>query len=247
MRHFYTSRLILQTEFRKRLVFCGGGVTLVCMAARHDILISYYQAMRGALGPRNWWPARSPFEVCVGAVLTQNTAWTGVEKAIANLENAGALSAQAFMALPPARLEELIRPAGYFRVKAKRLSALAAYLDASCGFDFSLLAGRDMDTVRAELLAVPGIGPETADSILCYAFGMPSFVVDAYTRRILSRHGLVPEDICYEELREFFTDVLEPDTAFYNDFHAQFVRVGSRYCKTRNPQCDQCPLGSFLC
>ena len=212
---------------------------------RREMLMKYYRAMYDALGPRNWWPARTPFEVCVGAVLTQNTAWVGVEKAIANLEAADALDPEALYALPQARLEELIRPAGYFRIKAKRLRSLLEYLKQSCGFDLNLLAARDMIVVRQELLAVSGIGPETADSVLCYALNMPSFVVDAYTRRILSRHGLVPEDVHYDELREFFMDVLEPDPDLYNDFHAQLVRVGNRFCKPRNPLCEDCPLGPF--
>ncbi|MBI4804176.1 MAG: endonuclease III domain-containing protein [Desulfovibrio sp.] len=213
---------------------------------RREQLLEYYQAMLGALGHRHWWPARTPFEVCVGAVLTQNTAWTGVGKAIANLDAAGGLDPQTLFALPQEKIEELIRPAGYFRLKAKRLRSLLEYLRESCGFDLGLLSKRDMGAVREELLGVSGVGPETADSILCYALGMPSFVVDAYTRRILSRHGLVPEDAHYDELREFFMDVLDPDPALYNDFHAQLVRVGNRFCKTRKPLCEECPLGPFL-
>ncbi len=213
---------------------------------RRGLLLTYYQTMLDALGHRHWWPARTPFEVAVGAVLTQNTAWTGVEKAMANLDAAGACTPEALAALPPARLEELIRPAGYFRLKARRLRALLDYLERSCGYDLDVLAARPMDDVRRELLEVNGVGPETADSILCYALGMPSFVVDAYTRRILSRHGLLPEDAHYDETRDFFMDVLEPDAALYNDFHAQLVRVGNRFCKTRNPLCADCPLGSLL-
>jgi len=206
----------------------------------------YYQAMHDALGPRHWWPARTPFEVCVGAVLTQNTAWKGVEKAIAALHEAGALDPRRLSALPVSRLEELIRPAGYFRLKAARLKNLLDYLEKSCGFDFDALAQRPMEELRRELLAVTGVGPETADCILCYALSKPSFVVDAYTRRILVRHALVPEDIAYGDLREFFMDVLPEDTALYNDFHAQLVRVGNRFCKTKQPACGECPLGAFL-
>ena len=208
--------------------------------------MEYYRSMLAALGHRHWWPAKTPFEVCVGAILTQNTAWTGVEKAMANLENAGALDPRVLSALPVPALEELIRPAGYFRLKATRLRGLLYYLEQSCDFDLGVLARRGMGEVREELLAVRGVGPETADSILCYALGMPSFVVDAYTRRILSRHGLVPEDAPYHELRDYFMDVLEPDPALYNDFHAQLVRVGNRFCKTRKPLCEECPLGSYL-
>ncbi|WP_027192521.1 endonuclease III domain-containing protein [Fundidesulfovibrio putealis] len=213
---------------------------------RRDVLLGYYQAMLSANGPRNWWPAKTPFEVCVGAVLTQNTAWKGVEKALSNLERAGALDPRTLHSLSLPDLERLIHPAGYFRVKARRLRNLLDYLAASCDFDLGLLAERDMADVRGELLEVSGIGPETADSILCYALQMPSFVVDAYTRRILSRHGLLPEDADYEETRDFFMDVLDPDPALLGDFHAQLVGVGNQYCKTRNQLCDTCPLGSFL-
>lgn len=213
---------------------------------RRDVLLDYYRAMLAAEGPRNWWPARTAFEVCVGAVLTQNTAWKGVEKAIGNLERAGALDPHVLHGLGLPEVERLIHPAGFFRLKARRLRNFLDYLSASCDFDLNLLAGRDMADVRGELLEVSGIGPETADSILCYALGMPSFVVDAYTRRILSRHGLLPEDADYEETREFFMDVLDPDPVLFGDFHAQLVGVGNRYCKTRNQLCDTCPLGSFL-
>ena len=219
---------------------------LVQAMQRRDVLLGYYQAMLAANGPRGWWPAKTPFEVCVGAILTQNTAWKGVEKAIANLEQAGALDPAALHALSPSRLEELIHPAGFFRMKAKRLRNLLDYLSASCDFDLGLLAARDMHAVREELLGVRGVGPETADSILCYALSMPSFVADAYTRRILSRHGLLPEDAAYDEVRDFFMDVLDPDPALMGDFHAQLVCVGNRYCKTRNQLCETCPLGSFL-
>jgi endonuclease-3 related protein len=165
---------------------------------------------------------------------------------MANLDRAGALEPRSLHSLPRPELEELIRPAGYFRLKAERLSGLLDYLERSCGFDLAELSRRDMAEVREELLAVRGVGPETADSILCYALNMPSFVVDAYTRRILSRHGLVPEDVHYDDLRDYFMDVLDPDPALYNDFHAQLVRVGNRFCKTRKPLCEACPLGSFL-
>jgi len=208
--------------------------------------MEYYRSMLDAMGPRNWWPAKTPFEVCVGAVLAQNTSWTGVEKAIANLEGAGALDPYVLYAMPREQLERLIVPAGYFKLKAVRLRNLLEYLKASCGFDLAVLAARDMDAVRAGLLEVKGVGPETADSILCYALNMPSFVVDAYTRRILNRHSLLPEDAGYDETRDYFMDVLDPDPALYNDFHAQLVRVGNRWCKKGRPLCDECPLRSHL-
>ncbi len=213
---------------------------------RCETLMEYFKAMLGALGPSGWWPAKTPFEVMVGAVLTQNTSWSGVRKAMDNLEGQEVLDPQKLLALPEARLEELIRPAGYFRLKAKRLRNLLVWLDSACGFDIAALARRDASSLREELLTVSGIGPETADSILLYALGQPSFVSDAYTKRILSRHGLVPEDAHYDELREFFMDVLEPDAALFNEFHALLVRVGHHYCKPKGPQCGVCPLGSFL-
>jgi len=213
---------------------------------RQATLLEYYQAMLGALGPSGWWPAKTPFEVIVGAVLTQNTSWAGVRKALDNLEAEGLLGPEALRSLPEDQLAERIRPAGYFRLKAKRLRNLLAYLEQACGFDLEALARRDTSALREELLAVSGIGPETADSILLYALGQPSFVADAYTRRILCRHGLTPEDAHYDELREFFMDVLEPDAAFYNEFHALLVRVGHHYCKPKSPLCGTCPLGSFL-
>lgn len=213
---------------------------------RQARLMEYYQAMLAAQGPRGWWPAQTPFEVMVGAMLTQNTAWKGVEMAMDNLRAAKALAPPALARMPEAELAELIRPAGYFRLKAKRLRNLLAYLEEACAFDLDALASRDMSTLRAELLDVKGVGPETADSILLYALNMPSFVVDAYTRRILSRHNMTPEDAPYDELRDYFMDVLDPDTALFNDFHAQLVGVGHHFCKPKNPRCGQCPLGSRL-
>ncbi|GAB6039085.1 endonuclease [Fundidesulfovibrio butyratiphilus] len=213
---------------------------------RRATLLDMYHAMLQANGPRGWWPAKTPFEVMVGAVLTQNTAWKGVVKAMDNLASEGLLRPQALAALTEDELAERIRPAGYFRVKAKRLRALLGYLESACDFDLDALAGRDTRALREELLAVKGVGPETADSILLYALNRPSFVADAYTRRILSRHGLLPEDASYDELRDYFQDVLEPDVALYNDFHAQIVGVGHHFCKARTPLCDPCPLRPWL-
>ena len=210
------------------------------------LLEDMFAAMRGALGPSGWWPAASDFEVAVGAVLTQNTAWGNVEKAVARLREAGCLEARALHALPEAELAELIRPAGFFRVKARRLRNLLAWLQSACNYDLTALRGRDLTALRAELLAVSGIGPETADCILCYAVGLPSFVVDAYTRRIFARHGLVPENIGYAELREMFMAALPPDTAVYNEYHALLVRVAKNWCRKGKTICKTCPLGGFL-
>ena len=210
------------------------------------LLEDMYAAMRGALGPSGWWPAKTDFEVAVGAVLTQNTAWRNVEKAIAALREAGRLSPRAMHALAEDDLAELIRPAGFFRVKARRLRNLLDWLKEACDYDLAALRGRDMAVLREELLAVNGIGPETADCILCYALGYPSFVVDAYTRRIFSRHGLVAESVGYEDLRGLFMDRLPPDTAMFNEYHGLIVRVAKEWCRKGKRFCEACPLGGFL-
>jgi endonuclease-3 related protein len=213
---------------------------------RLDLLLAIYDTLLTSLGPSHWWPGDSPLEIAVGAVLTQNTNWGNVDKAIANLKAANALDGHTLLELPDESLAELIRPAGYFRLKAKRLKNLLAFMNAETGLDLSLLAEQDAETLRGKLLQVKGVGPETADSILLYALGKPSFVVDAYTARITSRHGLLPEETPYEELRAYFMDVLEPDPALYNEYHALLVRVGNAWCKKKAPLCHECPLESYL-
>lgn len=202
--------------------------------------------MLDALGQSGWWPADSAFEMAVGAILTQNTNWANVVRAIDNLKAAGRFSAEALYALPADELAELIKPAGYFRVKAARLRNLLALIVQELGGDITTLAERGLDAARELLLAVKGVGPETADSILLYGLSLPSFVVDTYTARICNRHALAPEDAGYEELRELFMDALPEDTALYNEFHALLVRVGNGWCRPRAPRCDTCPLGAFL-
>lgn len=209
-------------------------------------LLAMHQAMLEALGPSGWWPADSAFEVVVGAVLTQNTSWKNVEKALTALNAAAVLSGPALLALPEETLARHIQPAGHFRVKAKRLRNLLIWLEDRCGFDLEQLALQPLDTLRQDLLTVKGVGPETADSILLYALGLPTLVVDAYTARILHRHGLVPEDVRYGELQEYCMDRLPQDVALYNEFHALVVRVGNSFCKKRTPQCAGCPLEAFL-
>ncbi|WP_461211150.1 endonuclease III domain-containing protein [Desulfocurvus sp. DL9XJH121] len=213
---------------------------------REDLLLSMYNAMLDTLGPSGWWPGETPFEVAVGAVLTQNTAWSNVEKAVGNLRAAGALSPREMEALAADDLARLIRPSGYYRVKALRLKALLAFLREECGHDLAALAERDTDDLRNAVLGVKGVGPETADSILLYALEKPSFVVDAYTKRILSRHALIPEDAGYDEMREFFMDVLPHSVELYNEYHALIVRVGKQFCASRSPRCESCPLQPFL-
>ncbi|WP_235893948.1 endonuclease III domain-containing protein [Oceanidesulfovibrio indonesiensis] len=203
--------------------------------------------MAQALGPMRWWPADTPFEVAVGAVLTQNTNWANVKRAIDNLRDADVLDAATLHEMEEARLAELIRPAGYYRLKAGRLKNLVRFIAEECGMDLAALADMELEDARTRLLGVRGVGPETADSILCYALDLPTFVVDAYTARIANRHGLVPEDVSYDELREYFMDRLEPRTAVYNEFHAQLVHVGNGWCRKKAPRCNEgCPLEPFL-
>ncbi len=203
-----------------------------------------YQRLYEHFGPQHWWPARTPFEVAVGAVLTQNTNWANVERAIQNLRAAGVLSAKKMRALPLRRLERLLRPAGYFRVKAKRLRALLDWLIEECGGRLGTLKRRPTKELRESLLAVNGVGPETADSILLYALGRPVFVIDAYTRRVLARHGLAAGDEDYEVLRALFESALPRRVKLYNEYHALLVAVGKYHCGTR-PRCAGCPLERF--
>jgi endonuclease-3 related protein len=204
-----------------------------------------YDRLIAALGPQHWWPGESPFEVMVGAVLVQNTSWKNVERAIGNLRDAGLLEPLALYALPAAELEQLIQPAGYFRVKAKRLRNLLRY--AVERYDGSLNAMRETDAaqLREELLAVNGVGPETADSILLYALDKPVMVVDAYTHRIWARHGWVDYDVDYHMLQEEVATGLSDEAPLFNELHALIVNVGHHWCK-RVPKCDECPLRELL-
>lgn len=213
---------------------------------RETLLLSYYRAMSEALGPSSWWPGQTAFEIALGAILTQNTNWANVEKALANVRAHDALDPHVLRALPEARLAELIRPAGFFQVKARRVRNFLDFLDAHCALDLEQLKTWDLGVLREALLNVSGIGPETADSILLYALGHPSFVVDAYTRRLLNRHLLVPEDIDYAQLQDFFMDVLPADPRLFNEFHALIVRVGKTWCLKKAGLCTDCPLSIFL-
>jgi endonuclease-3 related protein len=209
-------------------------------------LREYYVALFRALGPQNWWPARTPFEVIVGAILTQNTAWTNVEKAMANLRHNRLLTPVALERVSQAKLARLIRSSGYFRQKAKKLKAFVRFLRREYGGSLAMMFREPTAQLREKLLAVHGIGPETADSILLYAARHPVFVVDAYTRRILSRHGLATEKTSYEELRALFENSLPRDVQLYNEFHGLIVMTGKHWCRTKNPHCHECPLMPFL-
>jgi endonuclease-3 related protein len=215
------------------------------MPDRIEILLSLYHQLFQAFGPRHWWPGDTPFEVAVGAILTQNTAWRNVKKAIANLKKEGVLSPRHIHALPFETLAALIRPSGYYNIKAKRLKHFTDFLFEEASGNVDRLMSRELLPLRKALLAVNGIGPETADSILLYAGNKPTFVVDTYTKRILSRHGLAPEDISYEEARSFFMDCLPPDVTLFNEYHALLVHLGHAFCLKRDPRCLECPANGW--
>jgi len=205
-----------------------------------------YDRLLAAFGPQNWWPGDSPFEVIVGAVLVQNTSWKNVERAIANLRDADLMSPQALYALPPEELAELIRPAGYFQVKTKRLRNLLRFIVDEFDGSLDLMFQVELATLRERLLAVHGVGPETADAILLYAGGLPTFVVDTYAHRVLARHGWIGYDAAYDEITDFFESNLPQDTPLYNEYHALLVRVGKDYCRRNGPKCETCPLAVLL-
>jgi len=209
------------------------------------ILSEVYERLFAALGPQHWWPGESPFEVMVGAVLVQNTAWKNVEKAIGNLREEGLLEPKALYELPPEALAELIRPAGYYRLKTRRLRNLLAMLVERYDGSLDAMFAVDATTLREELLSVNGIGPETADSILLYAAGLPTFVVDTYTHRVLARHGWIDFETDYHAIQDHFQSSLPVDVALFNEYHALLVRVGHLYCRKR-PQCEECPLADLL-
>lgn len=208
--------------------------------------MDYYLAMSDALGPMRWWPAGSPFEVIVGAILTQNTAWTNVERAIANLRRERLLTLKGIERTSNQRLAKLIRSSGYFRQKAIKLKAFVRFLQDEYGGSLKRMFVTPTEDLRKKLLAVHGIGPETADSILLYAGMHRVFVVDAYTRRILSRHGLANGKEDYDEIRVMFEDRLPRDVQLYNEFHALIVNTGKKWCRTKIPLCTECPLAKFL-
>lgn len=219
-------------------------------------LLTLFERLYGAYGPQHWWPGDTPFEVMVGAILTQNTAWSNVERAIDALDRVGALAARPMLALPEQDLAALIRPAGYFNVKARRLRNFCHWFLAQGALEG--LEAQDTATLRRGLLSVNGIGPETADDILLYAFARPVFVIDAYTRRLVTRIGWFDEDPGYEGLRQWFEQALDEETGrtppglghpagrydvtgLFNEYHALIVAHGKSSCRPQ-PQCGTCPL-----
>jgi len=209
------------------------------------ILYSVYMRLCRAFGPQNWWPGDTPFEIAVGAILTQNTNWTNVEKAIQNLKSKNALSAHALHHIQPGELAELIRPAGYFNIKAKRLKSFIEFLMNNYNGSMKKMNQRDTVYLREELLSVHGVGRETADSIILYALDKPVFVIDAYTKRVLSRHGIMDYKESYDTFQALFHDSLKKDVRLFNEYHALFVRVGKTFCKRQNPACEKCPLNQL--
>lgn len=208
-------------------------------------LRDFYERMSAHFGPTHWWPGDSSFEIALGAILTQNTAWTNVEKALANLKSAGLLAPHAILDADSEVLEAALRPSGYFRQKAVRVRLFCEHLLAHYGGDMARMAMRPLEELRPELLALHGIGPETADDILLYACGKPVFVVDTYTKRIFSRHGVVPPNIGYEHLRAHFEDNLAPDVPTWQEYHGLIVFTAKDFCRTR-PNCEGCPLQPTL-
>ena len=209
------------------------------------VLEEMYGRMMERFGPQEWWPGETAFEVMVGAVLTQNTAWMNVEKAIERLKAQGVLEAGKLHGLGAKGIAPLIRPAGYFNLKAQRLWNLLDWFVGKYGASFERLEGVATAALREELLGVTGVGPETADAILLYALGRDVFVVDAYTRRIFSRHGLAKDDATYEELKALAEGHIERDRQMYNEYHALLVMVGKHFCKPV-PRCAECPLRVML-
>jgi endonuclease III related protein len=204
-------------------------------------LMEMFDLMMNRFGPQHWWPGESEIEMMIGAILTQNTSWKNVEKAIHNLKAKGILNVEGIHSLSIPLLAEEIKPAGYFNVKAGRLKNLASFIVERYGGDMSAFLSEDTGALREALLSIKGVGPETADSILLYAAHRPVFVIDAYTYRILNRHGMVEDQITYNELQNVFTDNLTEDAGLFNEFHALIVKTGKEFCRGK-PLCHSCPL-----
>jgi endonuclease-3 related protein len=212
---------------------------------KHPSLKEIYQILFCAFGPQHWWPAQTPFEVMVGAILVQNTNWKNTERAIQNLKAKKLLTPLKLRNVPVKVLSQAIKPAGYFNIKAKRLKNFITFLFTAYGGSLKKMKARNGEMLRRELLSVNGIGEETADSILLYALDKPFFVVDAYTKRIFSRHGFLKGKLEYGRVQKFFTQNLPRKIKLYNEYHALIVRLAKDFCRTK-PLCEKCPVG-FLC
>ncbi len=207
-----------------------------------ETLMEVFERLYSHYGPQGWWPGETPFEVIVGAILTQNTAWSNVEKAISNLKKDGPLTPEALFRMDETELAMRIRPSGYYNVKARRLKDFVRFLFENYGGKIEEMFNEDPRILRERLLRIRGIGPETADSILLYGGNIPVFVVDTYTYRVFNRHGLLPEEISYEECQKMFMENLPKDAGLFNEYHALIVRVAKEFCKKGKPLCRGCPL-----
>lgn len=208
-------------------------------------LAEYYDSLYAEMGPQHWWPGKTQFELIVGAILTQNTSWGNVERALANLRTCQLLSVTAIEKVPLKRLERLIRSSGYYRQKALKLKTFCSFLRGEYQGSLKRMFATPTIALREKLLSIHGIGPETADSILLYAGNHSVFVADAYTKRILTRHGWASDKSNYNDVRQLFERQFPGDTKRFNEFHALIVKTGKSYCKTQEPLCDQCPLGPY--
>lgn len=207
-----------------------------------DRIERIYNLLYQEYGPQGWWPADTALECILGAILTQNTSWKNVEKALQNLKNLNLISADKLRLITQDELAELIRPSGYYNQKALKIKNFLRFLYDNYDGKIELLQNEDTTLLRDKLLGIKGIGPETADSIILYCAGKPIFVIDAYTYRIFSRHGIVPEQTNYHEMQELFMDALASDANMFNEYHALIVKVGKEHCKKQNPLCVGCPL-----
>jgi len=201
-----------------------------------------YKILYKEFGPQYWWPGDSQFEVAIGAILTQNTNWQNVEKAINNLKNKNLLSLKKLYKLSFKKLADFIRPTGYYNLKAQRIKFFLHFLKEKYKSKINLVKKNNPQLLRRELLDVNGIGPETADSMLLYAFDKPIFVIDAYTKRIFSRHDLIPKDFDYQQTQDFFMQNLPKNTKLFNEYHALLVKLGKEFCTKNKPKCQSCPL-----
>ena len=208
-------------------------------------LESIFKQLYSAFGAQYWWPADSVFEVMVGAILTQNTNWSNVQKAILSLKKKKLLNALKLYQLPQRQLASAIRSVGYYNVKAARLKSFLKFFFDRYAASFQLLSAQKLKTLRRQLLTVKGIGPETADSILLYALNKPIFVVDAYTKRIFFRHGLIKAETGYAQCQDIFMRNLKNDVKLFSEYHALLVKLGKDYCRKHNPKCEICPLWSI--
>lgn len=215
------------------------------MSRTQERLMQIYNRLLDHFGPRHWWPARTEFEVIVGAILTQNVSWKNVEKAICNLDRLGLLDPHRLLAAPLEVIAEAVLPTRYYRQKAERLRGFCEFLLREYQGELTELFSLDITELRERLLALKGIGKETADSIILYAAGKPIFVVDAYTKRIFYRLGLIPEDANYDRVQEFFMKHLPPETGLYNEYHALIDALGNALCANRKPRCTVCPLADI--